>query len=93
MAVRTEVFSSGRYRIELDMDYHGFAEVPRQPSSDELCIWINPRLKGKTRLETIVHECIHAEFPDMSEDQVESAGTNIGRLLWRLGYRQEDKKS
>ena len=92
MAVRTEVFSSGRYRIELHEDYHGFAEVPRQPGADELCIWINPRLRGKQRLETIIHEAIHAEWPDMPEQKVEAAGTNIGRLVWRLGYRAQGAK-
>lgn len=93
MPVRTEVFSSGKYRIELDMDYHGFAEVPRQPGPDELCIWINPKLRGKQRLETVIHESLHAEFPDMSEEQVVAAGNNISRLVWRLGYREKGRKS
>ena len=92
MVVRTSHFSSGLYRIDLETEFHGFAELHRKPKPGELLLWINPRLRGKSKLETIIHESIHAEFPDMPESKVAAAGENIARLVWRLGYREQKQK-
>ena len=51
-------------------------------------ILIDERLRGGTRLETIVHELLHASLgPTISEEAVTEAARVIRRTLWNLGYR------
>lgn len=88
--VRTHTFSTGKFRLLFDR-LHGIcvypdADAPNQP--DERTIIIDPDLKGQARLETLIHESLHAENHDLTEEQVTAAGRNIARLLWRLGYRE-----
>jgi hypothetical protein len=47
-------------------------------------ILIDERLKGRSRLETILHECIHVSFPTASEEHVTEAARDISRVLWSL---------
>lgn len=52
-------------------------------------ILIDDRLRGGTRLETIVHELLHASLgPTISEESVTEAARVIRRTLWTLGYRE-----
>jgi hypothetical protein len=51
-------------------------------------ILIDDRLKDRSRLETIIHECLHACFPQMSEETITEAARDIARVLWALDYRQ-----
>ena len=52
-------------------------------------ILIDEKLKGGTRLETIVHELLHASLgPTISEESVTEAARVIRRTLWTLGYRE-----
>ena len=61
--------------------YFGNAKRPR--------ILIDEKLKGGTRLETIVHELLHASLgPTISEESVTEAARVIRRTLWSLGYRE-----
>jgi len=38
-------------------------------------------------LDTLLHECIHACLPDLSEEAVEETATDIAKVLHRLGCR------
>jgi Zn-dependent peptidase ImmA (M78 family) len=50
---------------------------------------IDERLKKGQRLETIVHELLHASLgPTISEEAVTEAARVIRRTLWNLGYRE-----
>ena len=52
-------------------------------------ILIDEKLRGGTRLETIVHELLHASLgPTISEESVTEAAKVIRRTLWSLGYRE-----
>ena len=52
-------------------------------------ILIDEKLRGGTRLETIVHELLHASLgPTISEESVTEAARVIRRTLWTLGYRE-----
>ena len=52
-------------------------------------ILIDEKLKGGTRLETIVHELLHASLgPTISEESVTEAARVIRRTLLSLGYRE-----
>jgi hypothetical protein len=47
-------------------------------------ILIDSRLKGRKRLEIIIHELIHVSFPTASEDHVTEAARDITRVVWSL---------
>jgi len=40
---------------------------------------------------TLLHECLHASDWNKSEKVVDRTATDIGNLLWRLGYRRVKK--
>jgi hypothetical protein len=44
-------------------------------------------LEMKPRLETLIHEIIHAAYPDMEESAVEDGGRAITNALWKEGWR------
>lgn len=49
-------------------------------------------LRGQTeaeRLDTVVHEALHAACPFLDEHAVNQAATDIAGLLWKMGYRRE----
>jgi len=48
---------------------------------------ISKSLKGKLRLDTEIHEALHACFPMIDERIVNTSATDITRFLWKLGYR------
>lgn len=43
-------------------------------------------------LDTVIHECTHACFPDLNEEAVNESSTNIARLLIKLGWELNQKK-
>lgn len=79
-------FSTGEYTIDLESWFDGQCISPSIPE-EQFTIWIRPNIRGKARLETIVHEATHAQFPGLSEDVVDSFAKSMSQLLWKLGYR------
>jgi hypothetical protein len=53
-------------------------------------ILIDERLKRRSLLETIIHECLHACFPQTPEETITEAARDLARVLWTLGYRPRD---
>jgi Zn-dependent peptidase ImmA (M78 family) len=51
-------------------------------------IVIDARLRGRKRLEVLVHELLHALNPTQSEEHVTQQGKDLARVLWSLGYRE-----
>ena len=91
MAVRTHNFSTGKFDILVE-DIDGLCCDSDNPSEEpEKSITISPKLKGRYRMEVIMHECLHAEYPSIKgnseEEWVDVAALNISKLLWRMGYR------
>lgn len=85
-------FAGVKYEIQYD-DLHGLCIRPDSEGDvPEHTIWINPRTKGRTRLDTMIHEALHAQFPDMDESAVADAGTALANMLWGEGYRFVPKK-
>ena len=39
------------------------------------------------KLDTVIHECLHAAIPDLAESAVEESATDIAKVLYRLGCR------
>jgi len=91
MAVRTHNFSTGKFDILVE-DIDGLCcDSDNPPEEPEKSITISPKLKGRYRMEVIMHECLHAEYPSIKENSeeewVDIAALNISKLLWRMGYR------
>lgn len=51
------------------------------------------RLEGMERLDAIIHEVLHvSNFELFDEIWVDQFGTDLARILWRLGYRRKDEE-
>lgn len=72
----------------------GWAYIPdaRNPKIKRK-ILIDDRLTGRTRMETEIHEGLHACYPQMSEESITDAARDMARILWALGYRIDDEKA
>lgn len=53
-------------------------------------IYIDPRLKGRKKLEIHIHEIFHILNPEDTEEQVIEKSVTLTKMLWALGYRQVD---
>jgi hypothetical protein len=73
----------GRHRIGGNGVY-GFALKTRNK------ILIDPRQKGRTYMDTLIHEKLHILFPDWSETKVLSTAREITGMLWLHSYRRVD---
>jgi hypothetical protein len=59
------------------------------PNAARPRILIDERLRGGARMETIVHELLHAALgPTISEESVTEAAKVIRRTLVSLGYKE-----
>lgn len=54
-------------------------------------MWVDPTLRRRDELKVAVHECLHAEYPDMKEKHVTRVADSVARLLWKMGYRKRRK--
>lgn len=55
-------------------------------------VLVDTRLAGRARLNTEIHEFLHAANPTQSEEHVTQQGDDLTRILWSLGYRlREDQ--
>lgn len=54
-------------------------------------ITIHTTLRNATlrRLEILLHEILHACFPDAEEHQVDQAGKILSRVTWKDGWRRK----
>lgn len=53
-------------------------------------ILIEERLTNRPRLETVIHECLHALNPTASEEHITESARDLARVLWALGYREKE---
>ncbi len=84
--IKTHFFNGVRYNIcfgELD----GATDVNCTPRDMVICTKPNTR----NELITIIHEGMHAGNWDKHEETIARSAEDIGRLLWRLGYRRKTK--
>ena len=54
-------------------------------------IRIKRNLKGRSMLESLIHETLHAAHWQIAEECVAETADDLARLLWRLGYRRENE--
>jgi len=91
--VRTHILNNEKYEIDVEVPYVGLIDnrnVKRITMPNGLAYGRGK--KAKADLIILLHECIHAEDWDISEKRVDQIATDIGTLLWRLGYRRTQRK-
>lgn len=59
----------------LGQECHGFIEI-------------DPRQSEHEYLDTLIHECLHAHFPDLTEQQVVKIANSLTKILWKAKYRR-----
>ena len=69
--------------IRHNADYIGKCD---SPTDKDKTIRVCGRLRGEHRLETIIHELLHAGSWDLDETAVRELAKDMGRTLTRLGY-------
>lgn len=45
-------------------------------------------MRGRAKLETVLHEALHAQWPEDSEEKIARSGKELADLLWKIGYRK-----
>ena len=50
-------------------------------------IRVRRSLKGQRRLETEVHEVLHASRPELDEEAVSRTAAEVSSALWKIGWR------
>ena len=96
-------FSTGKFTIRMEV-IEGLCSYPEDSdpkvkdfldthSDMDRTISISPTLEGKRKLEVLIHESLHAEYPSIAkgseEEWVDEAASNIAKLLWKLGFREK----
>ena len=54
-------------------------------------IRVKRSLKDRVRLDTVIHELLHALHPELSEEVVTDSAAALAKVLWKLGYRPQEK--
>jgi hypothetical protein len=54
---------------------------------DTRTIRVSPNVAGVERMETELHEVLHAALPDLDELAVAETAQAQAAILWRIGYR------
>jgi hypothetical protein len=67
-----------------DQEVDGLCDAPDLKGKS---IYVRSGLRGKERIEVLVHEMLHAAFWHLCEESVEDTAKEIAEVLWRLGYR------
>jgi hypothetical protein len=89
---RTYKLHHGKATVTYDAGCDGACIMPDSLTGDtsgNIDIWIYHKLRGRKKLDTLIHEVLHAEHPGMSEADVLRTATNIMTVLWGEGYRNK----
>lgn len=54
-------------------------------------IEVDPRLKAKPALDTLIHEMLHHYAPEWSESKVTKVATQMAGVLWKHRFRRVEK--
>lgn len=61
-----------------------------QPWAVKPRIRIVKGVRGLSELEVLLHEGLHAAYPDLDEEAVKESGRDLAAMLYKLGYRRVD---
>jgi len=88
--IKTHIFRGKRFEIDIDSLVQGWCDTPKEKEKLVLRIFC-PLTQKRESLEILLHESLHACFPDMPEKEVEVAACDISKFLYRLGYRKSNE--
>ena len=71
-----------------DKKCKGYCESPDKKNKE---IVIKKDLPPKEELDTTLHELLHAADWSKDEEWVDQVGTDIAKILWRLGWRKPEQ--
>jgi hypothetical protein len=54
---------------------------------DDDTITVDSSLKGKKKMEIILHECLHCLFKDMEEEEIIQKSVILTHTLWHENFR------
>lgn len=83
--VRTHTFNGVKYHLMIG-EFDGLTDT--RGKRKDWWLAVNCDLNTQKGIVSVIHETLHASFGEMREDTVDRASKDIGRLLWRLGYRK-----
>jgi len=75
---------------ELPRDRLGDCDAPPGPHPT---IRVRRSQSQRMLTDTLVHEVLHASLPQLSEEAVTQAATDIARALFSLGWRRQSLRS
>ena len=83
-------FRGKRFHIDIDSTVQGWCDTPEDKKMPAIRIF---KKTGNNResLEIILHEALHACFPDLPEGDIEPTALDISKFLWRLGFRKPNE--
>ena len=61
--------------------------------ADQYPLLIEERIRGKKKLEIMVHEMLHYIYKSQPEENIEKAAILITNTLWNEGYREVDNSN
>ena len=86
--VKTVTLRGKRWRICYS-PYEKYGEC-ESPCEKNKLITLRDDLAGKDKLDTIIHEALHACLWDLDEEAVHGTAKGIATFLWRMGYRTKE---
>lgn len=87
MARRTVIIGEQRWRISRNKRLRKhYGECDYNTRTIRLC----SSLAGIDLLDTLIHEVIHARWPDLSEEAVEEVATTLAVVIDAEGFRHAD---
>lgn len=83
--IRSHIFNGRRYQIHTE----AIDGICDDPKTKKLELHVFANLGTKKGLRVAIHEALHAENGNLTEDTVDRISNEIGSFLWRLGYRYD----
>ena len=82
---KTHTFCGTKYYLMFD-ELDGNCDT-----DDKYWMIVERDLNKRVGLETAIHEALHAYNWSASEEKVSQTARDISRLLWKIGFRRQDK--
>jgi hypothetical protein len=76
----------GQYWLLLSKVMRKLDGIVSHPKDSQKELWIRRSLVGFELLESLIHEMLHAAFPDVTEAVIDEVAHDISTVLWELGY-------
>lgn len=86
--VKSHSFNGRKYSIVIG-EFDGLTDK----SETGYSLVVNCDINTRKGLISLIHEALHAGNWDKHEETIDRTSKEIGRLLWRLGYKIKNKKN